>query len=245
MGTDAFQAAPGVKPQKEGNNISVYISSLYRYGQAFYNETVTKFDMDVYIARIDPSLFQNQWENPVNAKYYATYSGFLNITSVAGAPLFISKNHFLDCPKNWSQFIDVYDEQQTFIYEASIYDDTYLQLEPNTGTSFGATIYLQTSYNFQMDELFERNQTLMLPVFSIWRAGNISDGAVEEYFGPLKIGFTIKRLTLPIGLTLSGLCLLIGIGVYLHMKRAKKQETGTGASERKDPELMISLQPQG
>ena len=37
IGTDAFQSAPGLKPDPTANNISIYISTLYRYGQAFYN----------------------------------------------------------------------------------------------------------------------------------------------------------------------------------------------------------------
>lgn len=150
VGTDAFQSAPGLKPDSNPatNNISIYISTLYRYGQALYNETITKYDMDVYVARVDPKLYLSQYDNSENAKYYMHYGGFLNISSINGAPLFVSKNHFLDCPKNWSQLIDMYDEKQTFIYEASIWDDTLIQIEPYTGTSFGATIYLQTNYLF-------------------------------------------------------------------------------------------------
>ena len=154
--------------------------------------------------------------------------------------MFISKNHFYDCPKNWSSFIDVYDEHQTFIYEASKYDDTYLHIEPITGTTFCALVYLQTSYQFQMDELFERNQTMMLPISTIWSSGNITESAVEKYFGSLKIILKIKGLTLPIGLALAGLSLLIGLGVYLRMRKLKKQE---GAVPDINPDLMISLQP--
>ncbi len=102
IGTDASQSPPGLVPTYDGNNISIYISSLFRWGQAHYNHTITKFDMDVYVSVTDRNLFQSMYDNPDNTKYYMEYSGFLNLSSVKGAPLFISKNHFLDCSKNWS-----------------------------------------------------------------------------------------------------------------------------------------------
>jgi hypothetical protein len=179
--------------------------------------------MDVYVARVDPSLYMNQYDNPENAKYYMEYSCFLNISSINGAPLFVSKNHFYECPSNWSNFVSVYDEAQSFIYQPSIHDDTYLQIEPFTGTTFGATIYLQTNYLFQMDELFERNQTMMLPIFSLWRSGNISDNAVDKYFGPIKDALKMKKYSIFIGMALAGVSLLIGLAVYLRMKKLRKQ----------------------
>lgn len=70
VGTDAFQSAPGLKPDPKANNISVYINNLFRYGQAFYNKTIRKFDMDIFEARIDPKLYMSRYENPENEKYY-------------------------------------------------------------------------------------------------------------------------------------------------------------------------------
>lgn len=114
IGTDAFQSAPALKPNAHDNNISIYISTLYRYGQAFYDETIEKHGMEIYVARVDPKLYLNQYDNPDNAKYYMHYGCFLNISSVNGAPVFISKSHFYDCPRNWSQMVGMYDEHQTF-----------------------------------------------------------------------------------------------------------------------------------
>lgn len=82
--------------------MSIYISSLYRYGNALYNDTINRFDFEIVRAKIPPSIFESQEERPENEKYYQTYHGFVNASSTAGAPLFISKNHFLDCPSNWS-----------------------------------------------------------------------------------------------------------------------------------------------
>lgn len=74
--------------------------------------------------------------------------------------------------------IGMYDEQQKYEFQPNIWDDTYIHIEPNTGTTFCATIYLQTNYYLEQDDLFWKNQTFMLPIFSIWRSGNISEHAV-------------------------------------------------------------------
>ena len=70
--------------------------------------------------------------------------------------------------------VDIYDEKGENKFEASVYDDTYILLEPNTGTSFTASIYLQSNYEFKKDELFNRDQLMMLPIFTVWRSGNMS-----------------------------------------------------------------------
>lgn len=93
--------------------------------------------------------------------------------------MFISKNHFLDAPSNWSELIDIYDENRTFVQNASVYDDTYILLEPTTGTSFTATIYLQSNYELKQDELFSRSGLMMLPIFTVWRSGNMSEHAID------------------------------------------------------------------
>ena len=80
----------------------------------------------------------------------------MNGTSFAGVPLFISKNHFLDSPSNYSQFLDIYDETGSHLMNASKNDQTFIQVEPHTGTAFGATVYLQSNYLYQKDDLFSR-----------------------------------------------------------------------------------------
>lgn len=145
-GTDGSRSYPGLQPDADANNISIYIPAVYRIGKAYYNTTIRKHDMDVFDTRIDPKVFKTSKDNPDNAKYYMGLEGFINITTISFAPFFVSKNHFLDCPSNWSQLVDIFDESGQHRVQASYYDDTYLHIEPISGISFSAQIYLQTSY---------------------------------------------------------------------------------------------------
>jgi len=82
---------------------------------------------------------------------------------------------------------------------------------------------------------------MMLPIFSLWRSGNISTHAVDKYFGPLRIALKVKKYSLFVGLALSGVSLLAGLGVYLRMRKQKKQDASIPTIKNAD--LMISLQP--
>lgn len=150
-GTDGSRSYPGLKEDPDANNISIYIPAVYRIGLARYNTTIQKYGLDVLDTRISPDVFMNEHDNPANKRYYMGYSCFLNITPISFAPFFVSKNHFYDCPKNWSQLVDIYDESGRNKIEASFWDDTYLHIEPITGISFAATIYLQTNYLYEQD----------------------------------------------------------------------------------------------
>jgi len=68
----------------------------------------------------------------------------------------------------------MYDESGKYIQKASHYDDTELVIEPKTGASFTATIYLQNSIYLDQDILFPR-EPHMLPVFTIYRSGNLTE----------------------------------------------------------------------
>lgn len=61
------------------------------------------------MAYMKPEIYASQYDLPENYNYYNEYQCFLNISSINGAPLFVSKNHFLGCPSNWSTLVDMYD----------------------------------------------------------------------------------------------------------------------------------------
>ena len=55
IGTDAFQVAPGIN--NADPNMSIFINTLYRYGNAYLNDTINRFDFDIVRAKIPPSIF--------------------------------------------------------------------------------------------------------------------------------------------------------------------------------------------
>jgi hypothetical protein len=91
-----------------------------------------------------------------------------------GAPLFISGNHFLrtDAEDAWREKMNIFDESGTYPQFASEYDRSELVVEANTGVLMTGTTYLQTNLYLQKDLIFDG--VMMLPVFTVYRSGNMS-----------------------------------------------------------------------
>lgn len=92
-------------------------------------DTTNMYGIEIFKGAIDDRLYNSAEEDPANAKYYATFHGTLNLTSLNGFPVFMSKNHFKDTSKNWSQLVELWDEKKTFIYEPCQWDDSYINYE--------------------------------------------------------------------------------------------------------------------
>ena len=150
--------------------------------------------------------------------------------SFQGFPCFIGKNHFLDAPKNWSELVGIYDESGKHKMEANEWDDSYIYLEPYSGASFTATIFLQSNYHYVPDLLFPETEVgnkteRMLPMFSVYRSGNMSAEVVDEYFGDLRTAISSKRVFVILGFIILGvLCLLFCLlKRSQNLKNVKKQ----------------------
>lgn len=92
-------------------------------------------------------------EYPPNENFYQSFRGFMNL-SFLGLPLFASKNHLLGTESKWADLIEVYDESQTHPQFANEFDETYVIMEPKSGATFSATLYLQTNLYLKKDILF-------------------------------------------------------------------------------------------
>ena len=75
--------------------------------------------------------------------------------------------------------------------------------------SFQSTIYLQNNFYYTPDELFRYNQTSLLPTFSVYRSGNITEDAVSKYFGDLKTGLGAITAFRVVGIILAVLFLVL------------------------------------
>jgi hypothetical protein len=96
--------------QFANNNLTIYVPNLYRYGNGFWSgDTYEKFGLTIYKGTVSDELYKSAEQNPAFAKYYATFPGALNLTSLNGFPVFITKNHFLNASDNWTKLIDIWD----------------------------------------------------------------------------------------------------------------------------------------
>lgn len=127
-------------------------------------------------------------------------------------PAVVSKNHFFDSDPKWLDKVEMYDELGENKQSPSYYDDSYLIIEPKTGVTFSATLYLQNSVHMRPDEvLFPQLESTMLPVMTLFRSANMTQDAADDLLGDLKVALAAPRKILIFSLsglffTLCGLC---------------------------------------
>jgi hypothetical protein len=109
--------------------MSLLITQVQRYGSnQFYRDSYKKerFGVDVYISYLNKKIGEVSAEND---KYYQTLPNIFNVSSIFGLPLYVSKNHFMNCSE-WLGKVDIYDEQMNIHYqETSQWDDSFILVE--------------------------------------------------------------------------------------------------------------------
>lgn len=58
----------------------------------------------------------------------------------------------------------------------------------------------------------------MLPLFTLYRSANVSESVINDYFFPIKLALAVQKYSFTGGIVLSGLCLLIALGIYLRIR---------------------------
>ena len=67
--------------------------------------------------------------NENNKKYYQTMANVFNVSSIYGIPLYVTKNHFMNCTE-WLSKVDIrIGDSDEFYSEVSYWDDTYAIVE--------------------------------------------------------------------------------------------------------------------
>jgi len=140
-GTDAVQNLPMSTTEDKQY---IYVDTLYRVAEMQFQEETSKYGFDLFKYRISDNTLASSEEYPPNENYYQKYKGLLNI-SFLGLPMFASKNHWYGADDYWMQQVDIYDESGTHKQVANSYDEVVLVLEPKSGATFEATLFLQSS----------------------------------------------------------------------------------------------------
>jgi hypothetical protein len=106
------------KPDQYGTrNVSIYVPNLQRYGTSEVTDTesYTRYGYQGELNLLPEKMYLSMYDNPDNAKYYQTYYGFFNETSVIGAPFFMSKHYLVNSTENWTTLVDFYTEKEELI----------------------------------------------------------------------------------------------------------------------------------
>lgn len=102
--------------------------------------------------------------------------------------------------------------------------------------SFQSCIYLQNNYLHKKDPLYDYEEDVLLPIFSISRSGNLTEEVFHDLYDPLVMAFTIKAVMLYVGIGL--MVVFAGLLVFSTIKKRKLP----AGEELKSSQLGISLQ---
>lgn len=192
-GTDA-----SMNPQNltENSTISVYVNDMFFAGSTTCSgETLDIQGLKTFKFAINNHTIAKKSVNPDNAKYYFDrYDGVINITSTKRAPLFFTKQYFLDADWDLVTAVELYnDTAMSQRIWPSRDKDLAIYVEPTTGAALRADQRLQLNMFFDQDELFPNIKPSMLPLFYIFRGYEFSEKAVNDLFLPLKIGLYLMN----------------------------------------------------
>lgn len=195
LASDGKQYKTGLTPD---DRLFSYVSNIFKVSELKFTEEINRYGFDLNVYRMDSSCMASSSDYPPNDVFYQSLTGFFNV-SFTGAPMYVSRNHFYGADPYWADQVDLLEENSDNKQFANEWDDLFIHVEPNSGMLFDAYLLMQTNAYTTQDELFSGNR-IMLPVFSVLRAGNISDYAVNELLTDLRAAIGMKSKILVVGI---------------------------------------------
>jgi len=240
-GTDGRQFV--ISPPAD-QNLTIFIDTLYRHSQFWFNMTHIIKDIEMRIYWVDPTSGYNQTLGGYSYDLYGP-QGINNMTGpetkIQGTPVpvFISLPYFFHSDKyylNRINFLSPYQNQSQELY------NTMLFVEPISGINMASkkriqiNIKLSSSFiktpHFPNDEIIDG---IVFPVAWFSLESTISDKLAKEFRDKVYIAVAIREY-LPLGAgILSGLLFLIAASLFgLFLYRQSKRNGYTPLADQPD-----------
>jgi hypothetical protein len=188
----------------------VYVDNLFRSSQLASGQGLTVQGIELLGFGLPDSDMKNASEIPENSQWYQFGpSGTLNLTRCqGGAPVFISKPHFLDGDS-------VYRDPFSGVAPPSVeLHDTVIGVEPLTGVVMSAHKRLQVNVKVAQDGMLYPGvalEPLYWPVAWVDETGSISVGLAEQFKDKVYAAQTMRSATLWGGLGGAGVLLAASV----------------------------------
>jgi len=214
-GSDATQFWPGITQQ---DLPEIFVDNLFRMIQMYSNETKVVKGIKLLTFRIPLQGMMNATHYPPNAAFYQYgHDGVQNMTSCQnGAPVFMSKPHFLDGPWYRTRVNGMHPDRDKH--------DTNVNIEPTLGTTMQAFKRIQVNLKLLREPLLYPNiqDNLYVPVAWIEEAGELTDKQAEQFKS--QVGFVKKAMPLLkyVGIPLGAVFLVAAIALAVKTHRAFK-----------------------
>jgi len=234
-GTDAMSFHPDF-PQN--GKPRAFLDELSRNAKFHYYDTKVHHGVTTYRFLLDEDLTVRSPENSIY--YMDKYNGYANMTPIIKAPMFAHKPYYYQCndtpaemlPEikmlNWtSNNAGEPDDQKLF-------NESFFDIEPFSGGPLKAAQKLMISALIERDELFEVDSKFV-PIYYIFRTGNLSESKIDEIFGPLKKGLGLKSTLNIILLTLTTLFLCLAAYAYIGRKLERNNYVSSSEIDKSSP----------
>ncbi len=204
-GTDATQFAPGTSKE---DTLIAFVSDLLRPVELTFVEETSLYGIKLLRFKLADSVLASEADNPSNAIYYQTITGIANMTSAKGAPVFLSKPHFLGAEGSVLQAISGVNPNEAM-------HDTFIDVDPITGTVMSAAKRLQV--NLQVSA--SRTDTFYPQVYDdgfyplVWveEGGQLTQDLANSYKDKIYGAQDLQQTSQIAGLVVGALLLLAGL----------------------------------
>jgi len=215
----------------KGGYLPGFVDVIYRE-ITLVNENELEVDfkgINLYRYVLPQDIMANATTNPINAAYYAFGdSGMLNLSKCSeGAPVYISKPHFLD----------VYSATNTTTKVSGLSPDrnahdTFVDVEPITGITMHAAKRLQINSLTQpvttgpppRQQWFSELQPLLyIPVLWIEEGGEIKDSDAEDFKSSVILAENLGHYLYWIGFVIGYVAIGVGTIRLVHLAYSGQQ----------------------
>jgi lysosome membrane protein 2 len=217
FGTDASGFYPGVSMQ---DLLPVFVDNLFRSAYLAANDSIEVFGIKLLNFGLRTTDLDNATVNPANAGFYQYGpGGVINLTSCSqGAPVFVSKPHFLDADPYYLSQLDGLNPNRSL-------HETIIAVEPYTGVTMYAHKRLQINVKLQEDMLLhpQLRKNLYVPVVWIDEGGGITEDIADEFKGKIYLAETVIVVLQWVGLGCGIVFFVSTIAMFVVFWRQQKK----------------------
>lgn len=208
-------------PFNHKEKVYLWIDQLFRKGTMEYKKEVEVLGIKMNSYGIPNSQLTNATLDPRAGAYYQYGpAGIANLTNpTGGAPIFISKPHFLDADPYYFRRVNMTPPDPEK-------HDTYLNIEPISGVMMQGAKRLQINVKFQTDALLYPiiRDDLYVPLAWIEETGGITQDLANQFKSAVYRAITISKVVQWTGIAVGIFCFIIAVVLFFMWRKSKIPE---------------------
>jgi hypothetical protein len=201
----------------KNRSVKCWVDDIYRVQKMVYQKEVVVDGITLYKYIMEPHSMDNATLFPLNAKYYQMGpSGVFNLSSCPpGAPIFLSKPHWLDADPIYFPQTTGLTPPTTELYE------THIDIEPLTGNNMNTHKRMQINLQIESSPMFPNVTNIMHPVLWLDEHGHLTWEQAKKFKESVYAAQHISNACYLTGWIVGTIFVAISIPLlYFHAKKA-------------------------